>query len=195
MLQFEAQRVDVAFHGMLARGIDAENGRGNVGGNGSSRDQCATTVPHVLQCLGAAVNNAPVVGPEDPLVVFVCCIREGCVNSDACVVDPGIETAVPADDSVDYVPHLVAYADISNHIIDTASLFPQIFADALQRVLIARYEHNVGSVFRRLLRCREAYAGTGTHDDDGLFVQWLELSHRSPRMVGAAGVTAGANSA
>jgi hypothetical protein len=106
--KLEPERVREALHRVLGRGIGAQDRRRHIGGDRADIDQRAPARLQLPQRLGRAIDDAPVIGLEQALVVLVARVLELGVDPDLGIVDPGVEPAMPRDHRIDDAPHVLA---------------------------------------------------------------------------------------
>ncbi len=152
---------------MLGGGVHAVHGdrRGRLGA--AQVDDRAAVLAQVFGGDGGAVVGAPEVGFEQAPMVRVAGVLDLADHRDAGVVHPGIETAELLDGEVGDLLHGLAIADVGcqgDHLIAAA----EFAGDLLQRLLVARHQHQAGALGHGGARGGQADAAGGAGDDDDL---------------------------
>jgi len=102
-------------------------------------------------------------------------IFETAVDAHACVVHPGVEPAETSNRSVGRRLHRLGVADIGDRIGRFSSTSSNPFTQGGQARFIARQEHELRALSRRLSRYGEPVARCRPGDDERLFPQGLQL--------------------
>ena len=134
----------------------------------------------------AAVDHAPEVGVEQPLLVFHRHVGELAVNRHAGVVHPGIESAELANRVVGDAVQIFGNRDVGNDVGGAAAADRDVFRGHAQIVLVARRQDDAGAAARRHPRRRQPDAAGRAGDHDHLIAQPLRFpatSHQSHELL------------
>ncbi|SCU76263.1 hypothetical protein CNECB9_290001 [Cupriavidus necator] len=174
LLQFQPQRIGEALDRVLRGRVGALQRQRSVRRLAAHVDDGAAVLAQVRGSRQRAMHGAPVVGIEQPPLVFQRHVAMAAEDGHAGVVDPGIEATEALDGSLRHLANLFMLADIGHHGDDFIAMLAQLFGQLVQRALAARHQHQPCTLLRRLARRHQAHAAAGTGQDDDLRANVLQ---------------------
>ena len=174
--QLHPKCIGEAAHGVLGGRIDALDRQGRVAQHRADGDDGAPAVA-VAQPLGRqqrAVHHAPVVGLEQAAMVLGLGLADRAVDRDPRVVHPGVETAEQALALVRGRGQGLRVGHVGDRPGAARAARLELLAQLAQVLLAPRDQEHAGSALGGAARRRQADAGGGAGDDEGLTVERLE---------------------
>ena len=139
----------------------------------------------LLDGLHRAADDAPIIGVEQLALVLPGHVHDGAVDRDAGVVDPGVDPAEPLHRPLAHAGDGVAIAHVGHHREGLPAPRPDLAHQFVERVLVARHDHQRSAAAGQPPCGGEADAGRRAGEDDDLLFEGLQV-HRDVLRSGCA---------
>ena len=189
--QLHSKGVGEPLHRVFRGGIDALHRDGRVRQDRADVDDrpAGRLFLQVLRRHQRTVDHAPVVGLEQPSLVFQAGVLDRAEDRHARVVDPGIEAAEQPHGLVRGLAQGVDVGDIGDGPGAAAPVTLDLLAQRPEIILTARHEKDTRPRPRRAARGGQADTGRGAGDHQRLIFQGFQSCARRhsgprPRLIG-----------
>jgi len=164
-------------------------GTGHVQVDGPDVDQRATPAsgPEMSYGRQRAMHDAPIVGPEDQVVLVERDRFKSVVDPHACIVHPGVEPSEPSIGGLCCGGYRVWVAHACDPVVGLAAATPDPFADCGQASLASLEKHDSGAPLRRAPGDRQAASRSRASDDQGWALRGFNLLDIAPLTRGCPG--------